>query len=73
MEALDPREHVEVSGRVLFDDVLHVVRSKGLLELPTSNKELNLSEAADDPLVDLHQLGHALCLVKVVCTGKLIG
>ena len=51
LQTLDPGEHVEVAGRVLLDDVLHVVRPQSLLELAPRHKELDLAQASDDSLV----------------------
>lgn len=40
LQALDPAQHVQVSSRVLLDDILDVVGTQGLLELPLGHQEL---------------------------------
>lgn len=41
LQVLDPAQHVQVSGGVLLDHVLHVVRPQGLLELLLVQEELH--------------------------------
>lgn len=41
LQVLDPAQHVQVSGGVLLDHVLHVVRPQGLLEPLLVQEELH--------------------------------
>ena len=52
---LDPDHHVEVSLRVLLDDVADVVGLARLLELAPRNKVLDLPDRTDRVLVRLSQ------------------
>ena len=52
---LDPDHHVEVSLRVLLDDVADVVGLARLLELAPRHKVLDLPDRADRVLVRLSQ------------------
>lgn len=41
LQALDAAQHVQVTGRVLFDHILHVIRTQRLLELLLGYVELH--------------------------------
>lgn len=52
---LDPDHHVEVTLRVLLNDVPDVVGFPGLLELATGHKVLDLADRSDRVLVRVCQ------------------
>ena len=67
LKTFDPGQHIEVSGRILFDDVLDVVRSKGFLELPPGHEELDLPQRTNGSFVNIGQLGHSLPFFQIIC------
>lgn len=41
LQALDAAQHVQVTGRVLFDHILHIIRTQRLLKLLLGYMELH--------------------------------
>jgi hypothetical protein len=54
---LDPDHHVEVSLRVLFNDVPHIVRLPCLLKLATGDEVFDLPDGSDGVFVRFRQTG----------------
>ena len=66
MEIFDAVEHITVSGGVLLDNVLDVVRLERLPQLASCDEELDLTQRSDGVLVNWRQLRQRVRLVLLV-------
>ena len=66
LEIFDATEHVYVSGGILLDDVLDVVRFERFLELASRHEVLDLAQRTDGALVSGRQLRQHFELLLVV-------
>lgn len=51
LKVLNSAQQVDVAGRILFDDIFHVVRSKSFAKLASGDKIFDLPERSDHILV----------------------
>ena len=56
MQLFNPDHHVQVSLRVLLDNVSHIVWLSGLLEFPSGHEVLDLSDGSDRVPVGFGQI-----------------
>ncbi len=63
MQSFDAAKHVQIAGRVLLDDIGHIVRSQGLAKLPPRHKVLDLAQSPDRHFLRAGQLRLAVVVV----------
>lgn len=70
--ALHPRQQINMSSRVLLNDVFHIVRTKGFFEFPSCDHEFDATNGSDGVAVDELQLfqGPGLGVVILFCKTK---
>jgi len=66
LKILDSTEHVDVSGGVLLDHVLDVVRLERLLEPSSCDKELDLAKCSNGILMSRRQLRRHVRFLRVI-------